>query len=374
VGVLTLFMADLSPNSAPRYAVMPNAAAGPDAMDTAAITATVSEAASKRATALETAGPFTTNFLADVRWLLCGRGRPVAASSPMYTVALGHERAEVFFQDIEAPRVDDEERFEELGYTAVTVPWHAPPRFAPQIPQLAELRRSLAPEELDRYRAAGADIAGSFIDVVDGLRPEQREYEVAGELARRLAALGFTTPVVLVGGEQRAPFFRHPLPTDGQLGRFALLAVTAERDGLHISMTRVVSFGTPPGHLVAAMRIAAEVDGAVLAASRPGRTLGELFAVLQTAYARAGVPDEWRDHHQGGIAGYLGREAFATPGDPTELPPACAVAWNPSAAGGGKSEDTALVTADGIEIVTRTPELGEVETGSGIDRAAVVIL
>ena len=353
-------------------------------MDTAPITATVREAAGKRATALEAAGkratalaaagPFATNFLPDVRWLLCGRGRPVSAGSPMYTVALGHERAEVFFQDIETPRVDDEERFAELGYTAVTVPWHAPPRFAPQIPQLAELRCSLTPEELERYRAAGADIAGTFIDVLDGLRPEQREYEVAGELTGRLAALGFTTPVLLVGGEQRAPFYRHPLPTEGTLGRFALLAVTAEREGLHTSMTRVVSFGTPPVRLLAAMRIAAEVDGAVLAASRPGRTLGELFAVLQAAYARAGAPDEWRNHHQGGIAGYLGREAFATPGDPTELPPACAVAWNPSAAGGGKSEDTALVTADGIEIVTRTPELAEVETESGIDRAGIVVL
>ena len=343
-------------------------------MHTATATIVHGEAESKRLTALEAAGPFTTNFLPDVRWLLCGRGRPVAAGAPMYTVALAQGRAEVSFQDIEARRVADEERFEELGYTPVTVPWHAPPRLAPQIPQLAELRRSLTREELDRYRTAGSDVAGAFVDILDGLRPQRLEHDVAGELAGRLATLGFTTPVVLVGGEQRAAFYRHPLPTDGPLGRVALLAVTAEREGLHTSMTRVVSFGTPSGRLLAAMRIAAEVDGAVLAASRPGRTLGELFAVLQHAYARAGAPDEWHDHHQGGIAGYLGREVFATPGDPTELPPACAVAWNPSAAGGGKSEDTALVTADGVEIVTRTPELGEVQTESGIARAAVVVL
>jgi Xaa-Pro aminopeptidase len=338
------------------------------------VTVTLSEAESKRRAALSAAGPFATNVLADVRWLLCGRGRPVAAGSPMYTVALGHERAEVRFQDIEGPRVAAEERFEELGYTPVSTPWHASFEAALRPPELAELRRSLAPAELDRYRAAGADVAGAFIDVFDRLRPDQCEYEVAGDLAGRLAALGFTTPVVLVGGERRAPAYRHPLPTHSPLGRFALLAVTAEREGLHTSMTRVASFGKPPARLVAAMRTAAEVDGAVLAASRPGRTLGELFAVLQAAYARAGLPDEWRRHHQGGIAGYLGREVFATPGDPTELPPACAVAWNPSTAGGGKSEDTALVTADGIEVVTRTPALGEIETLSGISRPGIVVL
>ncbi len=37
---------------------------------------------------------------------------------------------------------------------------------------------------------------------------------------------------------------RHPLPTEAPLGRHAL---TAERAGLHVSMTRIVSFGGSPG-------------------------------------------------------------------------------------------------------------------------------
>ena len=122
------------------------------------------------------------------------------------------------------------------------------------------------------------------------------------------------------------------------------------------------------------MRMAAEVDATVLAANRPGRTLGEIFTVLQDAYARVGAPDEWRNHHQGGIAGYLGREVFATPRASTELPAACAVAWNPSVAGGGKSEDTVLVTRDGIEVVTRTAALDEIETEAGVARPAMVEL
>ena len=56
----------------------------------------------------------------------------------------------------------------------------------------------------------------------------------------------------------------------------------------------------------------------------------------------------------------------------TPLPRAGAVAWNPSVTGGGKSEDTALVTEAGLEIVTRTPELPEVELG-GLPRPAILI-
>jgi hypothetical protein len=96
--------------------------------------------------------------------------------------------------------------------------------------------------------------------------------------------------------------------------------------------------------------------------------------MLQRAYADAGVPDEWRLHHQGGITGYSGREVFATPGDETTLPDACAVAWNPSVAGGGKSEDTALVTHAGVEVITRTPELPEIDPPLGPPRAGIVEL
>ena len=42
--------------------------------------------------------------------------------------------------------------------------------------------------------------------------------------------------------------------------------------------------------------------------------------------------------------------------------------------GGGKSEDTALVTANGTEVLTRTPELPELRTAAGIPRAGIVEL
>jgi len=325
-----------------------------------------------------------TNDPANVRWLLCGRGRPVAAGTSSYAAELAEGVARVWYQDIERSRVEAEERWQELGYEPTPYPWHEPLRVGLDGPHgaawltpgtaLDALRLALMPAELSRYRAAGADAAAAFIEALSSLRPDMDELEAAGELARHLRAMGFTTPVVLVGGEGRSQVHRHPLPTTEPLGRFALLAVTAERHGLHVSMTRIVSFGQPPEDLADRVRAAAEVDGAVLAASRPGATLGELFAVLAHAYEAQGVSGEWRHHHQGGLTGYRGREVFATPGDETVPPVASAVAWNPSVAGGGKSEDTALVTVDGIEVITRTSELGELETAAGIARSSIVVL
>ncbi len=131
---------------------------------------------------------------------------------------------------------------------------------------------------------------------------------------------------------------------------------------------------TPIGHGIQRPRPArAEIDAVVLAASRPGRTLGDVFQDLAAAYAERGFAGEWRRHHQGGLAGYEGREVFATPTEPTVIPDSCAVAWNPSVTGGAKSEDTALVTSESVEVITRTPDLPELEL-NGLARPAIVEL
>ncbi len=105
-------------------------------------------------------------------------------------------------------------------------------------------------------------------------------------------------------------------------------------------------FGEPDAELLAKRQKVVDIDAAVNLATRPGRTLGEIFADLQAAYAKAGFADEWQNHHQGGMAGYLGREAFADPGSSVVVPPDSAYAWNPSVPG-FKSEDTYLCRGDG---------------------------
>ena len=335
------------------------------------------EAAAKRRLALEAAGPrLVTSRPADVRWLLCGRGKPVDAAAPSspYTVSLEQGSARVLYQDLERARVEAEERWEELGYEPVPYPWFEHPALGQTPPVLELLRRELRSEELERYRRAGADAAEAMRATLASLAPERSELEAAAELGRQAALRGFFVPVLLVGGAARQPVYRHPLPTAAPLGAHALLAITAEREGLHVSLTRLVSFGKAPAALERLVAACAEIDAAFLHASRPGLTLGEVFAAGERAYAEQGFEGEWRRHHQGGLTGYRGREVFGGPGERALIPAAAAVAWNPSIGGGAKSEDTALLTDGGVEVITRTPDLGELETTRGIPRPAIVEL
>ena len=156
------------------------------------------EAGIKRALALEAAGSFVTNDPADVRWLLCGRARPVAAGTSPYAVELSEETARVWYQDIERSRVEAEERWQELGYGPMPYPWHEElpagawlkPGTSPDAAGawlkpgtgLGALRIALLPPELQRYRAAGADAAAAFVEALSSLRPDMDELEAAGEL------------------------------------------------------------------------------------------------------------------------------------------------------------------------------------------------
>lgn len=222
--------------------------------------------------------------------------------------------------------------------------------------ELARLRVPLTESDIERYRALGADTAAAVEAVCRAAEPEDTEREVAARLREGLFARGIESPVALVASAARAPQYRHFPPKDVELDGYALVSVTAVRDGLHASTTRTVAFD-PPDWLESRHEAAMAVDAAAIAATNrlAGEgTAGDVFGVIQDAYADAGHPGEWEHHHQGGAAGFAGREWKATPtGDePVEAP--MSYAWNPTVQG-AKSEDTVLVD-DGVELLTATGE------------------
>jgi antitoxin VapB len=135
-----------------------------------------------------------------------------------------------------------------------------------------------------------------------------------------------------------------------------LVACCAERDGLIVALSRMVSATPVNGDLAARTRATADVFAALLDATRANATGAELFATAASAYERAGFPGEERLHHQGGAIGYRAREWVAHPASQDVVRTPQAFAWNPSITG-TKVEDTCLVDEAGrIEVITTSPE------------------
>ncbi len=220
------------------------------------------------------------------------------------------------------------------------------------------LRQPLTESERETYRSIGEDTARALESVCKTLRPDDTEREAARAVSSTMDAFGLEHPVVLVAGEERAQKYRHPVPTDAELNGYVSISVVGRRAGLYASCTRTVAFDPPEWferRTESVLRVDATALGATRRAIQNGGTAGDVFEAIQTAYAHAGVPDEWKLHHQGGGAGYASREWVATPDDSTPVTGPMAYAWNPTLQG-TKSEGTVLISASGYEPVTLTGE------------------
>ncbi len=221
--------------------------------------------------------------------------------------------------------------------------------------EFAELRSTLSDYEMGLYRKLGSDCGAAVGYVARSVRRGESENDVAGRLAERLLSQGIVPVVLLVAADERVDRYRHPLPTEAQVDRKAMLVVCGMRHGLIASVTRLVHLGPVTEDLRRRHQAVTYVDAVAISETRPGKTGADVFAAIKRAYAEAGFPDEWRNHHQGGATGYQSREWKATPKSSNTVHENQAFAWNPSIAG-TKSEDTILVTEQGVEVLTATPD------------------
>lgn len=306
---------------------------------------------------------------------LTGGSNVVDRDSPGGVAAAGYQRDggfRVLTDCIEADRLRDEELPAEFSVTAVD--WYtdslaelvAAESPAPAAADFAvdglsdvdcsALRQPLTAGDIKRYREFGTETATAVESVCRGLSATDTERVVAAEIRGALEARGIAAPVVLVGGSERAQTYRHYTPTTAELGEYVLVSVTAQCGGLYTSLTRTVVFEKPEW-LDERFHAAAQIEATALAATQQaahrGSTPGAVFEVIQQAYEAVGWVDEWHNHHQGGAAGFAGREWIATPDSTERVYAPQAYAWNPTVQG-AKSEGTVLVTESDIEPLTLT--------------------
>ena len=266
--------------------------------------------------------------------------------------------------------------------------------------KLSVLRSLLTTDELEKYRRLGKVAAEAMSATLEATKAGQPEADVAAKLIAEGVKRRCQVPVALVAADERIAKFRHPLPTEGLLIPGSLQERTLRgyvmvvgcflKEGLVASITRFKKVGDIDASIPGAFARICAVDALMQEASVGGKTLGDVFAVCQKAYADYGFPvNEWHNHHQGGATGYAGRTCKGSPGSPFPILDSVwaprvkaiagvdvqfgnAFAWNPSGVG-VKSEDTFILLPDGTqEIVTATPHLPQVDLAAVLGRKTSV--
>jgi Xaa-Pro aminopeptidase len=206
-------------------------------------------------------------------WLTGGRSNRIDGSRDGGNGALlvtADGRRFVLANNIEAPRLMAE-ALDGLGFELLEYAWideRADPSLAVRLaartaggilgsdtqapdaayldPQIARLRTPLVPAEELRYRQFGRDAGRVVAEVARRVTPGESEQAIAGATAAALATIDARPIVLLVAADNRIAEFRHPSPTPVRWREVVMIATCAEREGLVVALSRLVSARTPP--------------------------------------------------------------------------------------------------------------------------------
>jgi Xaa-Pro aminopeptidase len=335
---------------------------------------------------------------ANFSWMTCGGLNLVGITTEVGATSLliTEDSKFVISNNIEAPRMIEEEGLEKQGFIVKTFPWHEDQEVAlvkgllgeglvgsdvpfPNATMLAEdiarLRYSLTPEEIERYRWLGARVSSALEKTVMKTKKGEKESEVVAKLCREIWKDRIDPIMLMAAADDRIFKFRHPIPTEKKIEKYLMVSVNARKWGLIVSLTRFVYFGRLPKELRAKYEANVFIDCTMMAHTRPGVPAKEVLQKGIDAYRERGYPEEWELHHQGGSIGYTGRDYRTNFRTPDVIQENQTFTWNPSITG-AKSEDTILATSKGPEMITKPilyPTLSMTVEGLSFTRPAILV-
>jgi Xaa-Pro aminopeptidase len=214
---------------------------------------------------------------------------------------------------------------------------------------IARLRYSFTPEEIDRYRWLGEKVSLALEKTVMKTKKGEKESAVVGRLCNELWKDRIDPITLMAAADDRIFKFRHPIPTERKIEKYLMVSVNARKWGLIVSLTRFIYFGRLPRELKKKYEVYVSIDCTFMVHTRPQLCEGVLQkASMPTAkeVSRKSNPSS------GGSIGYTGRDYRVSFKTPDLVQVNQAFTWNPSIAG-TKSEDTILATPEGPEMITK---------------------
>jgi hypothetical protein len=235
--------------------------------------------------------------------------------------------------------------------------------------ELADFRRTLTDREHEQLRALGRAVAHAVEATARNIHHGHTESEVAGHLAHRLLKHEIAPVRIQVMADGQGHRYRHWGYGLDQIERHCVITAVARQHGLHVGVSRTVSFGEPPGILLDSHQLAALVQATGMFFSQAGWELTETWLRVQRIYEKFGVPEEWRHAEQAEVIGYEACELPVTSQSVHQLASGSALFWHPSV-NAAACGDTILVLPDRCEVITGVddwPQLGVQVKGTTIN-------
>ncbi len=307
-------------------------------------------------------------------WLTSGatvRGTPDPASAPaLYCTP---DARWLLASNADSLRLFDEE-MEGLGFQLKEWPWHwgreqlltdlcHNRKIATDMPvegvsdlldvsgELRPMRRVLTIYEQASLLAVGAALAHALEATCRTLKKGESEREAAGQIAHRMMHRGLLPVHIGVAADGRSRLYRRHGFTQAAVDRMAVMSATGRKYGLHVTASRMVSFGEPPDDLKQEVNTVCRVSAAYVAATWPDSVPREVLTAGRRIYLISGHEHEWTLGPQGHVTGRSAVEFGLTTRTDELMQAGWAITWQ-AAAGAAVSADTFVVAEQGARCVT----------------------
>lgn len=228
---------------------------------------------------------------------------------------------------------------------------------------IMSLRQIKQPEELEYMKAAQAITDQALKEVLPLIRPGVTEREIAAELTYRQLRLGAEgnsfDPIVVTGSHSSMP---HGVPGDRkiEMGDFITMDFGCLKGGYCSDMTRTVALGSVTDEMKKVYNIVLEAQLAGIAIAKAGVTGAEIDGAARDLIASYGY-GEYFGHGFGHSLGlYIHEAPNCAPNNREPMPEHAVCSAEPGiylpGRFGVRIEDVMHLTADGAEVLTKSPK------------------
>jgi Xaa-Pro aminopeptidase len=313
-----------------------------------------------------------TNF----SWLSCGGSSRVVNTSDIsaaYLVITKETRTVVAYT-MDGPRNLDEE-LQGMGFEPVFINW-IDGSLEERVHKLLKGRKALADIaiegadigmqafyalhypftkwDIERTREIHRGAEKLLGELVGNFKPGMLETEIENLINCEFMKAGYFPVVVLIGSDERITKYRHLTAQPKKIDKYLLIILAMRKYGLNAVLTRSVYFGDEiPEELARKYDAASTIAANCIAHSVPGTKFHSILAMQKELYKELGFEDEWKNHFQGGITGYIPNDSSLCLDAEAEMVEDQTYNWFVTITG-VNTEDVYLSRKTGGEILTIT--------------------
>lgn len=160
-------------------------------------------------------------------------------------------------------------------------------------------------QEIKKCRLLGKMTEEIITNTALKIRPGMTEHQVAGILAGMYAECDISISVMIVGSDERISKYRHCMPSPKHIEKIVLLSPAVRKWGLHANVARMVCFGNIPDDICCKYSAVCDIEAEAISMCTPGTRFSDILERQKKLYDHLGYTDEWHNHFQGGVTGYV---------------------------------------------------------------------